>query len=377
MSKINVNEFLKYMSGNQGLTQKIIHYGKKEKDSVRVLSSSLEDDTSMGFVSENLILPNKKKIKVFDNKEGILVSRNGNAGRLTYLPKGKYTMNDHAYILYLKDEYVGKINLQWLSFTMQQEALKYLTIEVGNKTWNITRFMKNGVIDIPQKEDGAFDYEYQTNSIEQLIQISEQKQKIEELLNRLNRVYVTISADYKFDEIKITDLFTPSNGNSELTKTFCVKNKGIYPVYSGNTQGEYARIAKYEYDGEYLTWAKDGLAGLMMYHNEKFSITGHRGILVPTKKCIQIDFKYIKYVLEPIFRKNKKGRLGDLGKNEYTTLNPDMIKKLKDKIPIPINKDGTFDLEAQKQIASRYDQIEMIKKNLTEKIERITNVYVE
>ncbi len=51
MSKINVNEFLKYMSGNQGLTQKIIHYGKKEKDSVRVLSSSLEDDTSMGFVS--------------------------------------------------------------------------------------------------------------------------------------------------------------------------------------------------------------------------------------------------------------------------------------------------------------------------------------
>ena len=114
-----------------------------------------------------------------------------------------------------------------------------------------------------------------------------------------------------------------------------------------------------------------------MYHNEKFSLTGHRGILIPTKKCNQIDLKYIKYVLEPIFRKNKKGRLGDLGKNEYTTLNPDMIKKLKDRIPIPIKDDGSFDLEAQKQIASRYAQIEMIKEKLTEKIERVINVSVE
>ena len=48
-----------------------------------------------------------------------------------------------------------------------------------------------------------------------------------------------------------------------------------------------------KYEGEYLTWSKDGLAGYLMYHNEKFSITNHRGILIPIKECIDIDLKYI------------------------------------------------------------------------------------
>ena len=39
--------------------------------------------------------------------------------------------------------------------------------------------------------------------------------------------------------------------------------------------------------------------------------------------------------------------------------------------------DGSFDLEAQKEIALKYEQIEMIKKNLTEKIGRLLSVTVE
>lgn len=73
-------------------------------------------------------------------------------------------------------------------------------------------------------------------------------------------------------------------------------------------------VDSFDYDGEYLTWAKDGLAGYMMLHSGKFSLTGHRGILIPTDNCQNIDLTYIKYVLEPIFRANKKGREGDLGK---------------------------------------------------------------
>ena len=88
----SVSKILSYMSGNQGLTKKTIHYDRKNlgADAIEVLSSSIIDDTSMGYVSRNLILPNKKHIKIFEDKEGILVSRNGNAGILTYLPKGKY-----------------------------------------------------------------------------------------------------------------------------------------------------------------------------------------------------------------------------------------------------------------------------------------------
>ena len=104
----------------------------------------------------------------------------------------------------------------------------------------------------------------------------------------------------------VTDLFYPKGGNADFTKTWVSRNKGEIPLYSGTTTSEYASVNIAEYSGEYLTWCIDGLAGYIMYHNEKFSITCHRGILLPTDKCVDIDLRYIKYVLEPIFRKRNR-----------------------------------------------------------------------
>lgn len=270
---------------------------------------------------------------------------------------------------------VAKLNEKVLDIVKSDKRCKLLDISTFNpdEQWNIERFWTDD-----EKIDLGINSNDNVLSIEDFssftTSIIEDINDNKEILISLKK---EISEIKNKTELKITDLFTPTNGDSELTKTYCINHKGNCPVYSGNTQGEYARIDSYKYDGEYLTWAKDGLAGLMMYHNEKFSITGHRGILIPTEKYKDIDLKYIKYVLEPIFRKNIKGRLGDLGKNEYTTLNSDMIKKMKDKIPIPIKSDGCFDLEKQNEIASKYEQIEMIKKNLTEKIEKLINVSVE
>ena len=165
-------------------------------------------------------------------------------------------------------------------------------------------------------------------------------------------------SNVKYTEVKITDLFIPENGSGEYTKNFCVNNKGNYPVYSGTTNGEFAVVNKYDYDGTYLTWAKDGLAGYIMCLTGKFSITNHRGILVPTEKCQNIDMEYIKYILEPIFRSNVKGRKGHDGQNEYTTLNTTMIRKIKTKIPVPVKSDGTFDVDEQRSIAKLYRKLD-------------------
>lgn len=273
---------------------------------------------------------------------------------------------------------LAKENDKVLEIIKADKRAKMLDIECFNpkENWNIERFWTDeekielGIL----KNDDFISFDDFSELIADLnSDITDYKEVIKSLKLELQ----SFIQSCKNQKYSITDLFTPTNGNSDLTKTYCISHKGSFPVYSGNTQGEYARIDSYSYDGEYLTWAKDGLAGLMMYHNEKFSLTGHRGILLPTEKCKNIDLKYIKYILEPIFRKNIKGRQGDLGKNEYTTLNSDMIRKLKNKISIPVKKDGTFDLDAQKEIASKYEQIEFIKKNLSEKIERLINVTVE
>lgn len=195
--------------------------------------------------------------------------------------------------------------------------------------------------------------------------------KIQELL-----VFLDKEPKVKYKNVPLNDLFEYKNGNATYTKTWCQKHQGAIPLYSANTRGVYQYIDAADFDGEYLSWAKDGLAGYISYHKEKFSITGHRAILIPTIKCKNIDLLYIKYLLEPILRKNAKGRLGLYGKNEYTTLNCTMIRKLNIIIPVPITDDGSYDIEKQKEIADRYRQIDKIKEGLINKINNLISVNV-
>ncbi len=307
----------------------------------------------------------------------LTISINGLAGVIKII-NGKFsTTADRVVCIPRKN-----ISIDYVKYILEEKLRKTAKGRKGdlgkNEFTKLTPGMiKKVTIPIPMLSNGDFDFETQKEIASKYEQIEAQKMKLIKLCAKINSVYVKIDSNSKIEKKYVHDIFIPTNGDSKLTKTYCMDHKGSYPVYSGNTQGEYAKIDNYEYDGEYLTWAKDGLAGLMMFHNEKFSITGHRGILLPTEKCKNIDLKYIKYILEPIFRKNIKGRQGDLGKNEYTTLNSDMIRKIKDEISIPVKEDGTFDLDAQKEIALKYEQVDMIKRNLKEKIERLLSVSVE
>ena len=103
----------------------------------------------------------------------------------------------------------------------------------------------------------------------------------------------------------------------------------------------------------------------------KFSTNADRVVLTLKEN---IDIQYFKYVAEPILRNSIKGRIGEKGKNEYTKITPDKI--LNATIPIPLKDNGDFDIEAQKLIAQKYDQIEQIKKQLFDSITELTNIVV-
>ncbi len=102
-----------------------------------VLSSATEDNTMMGEIPKCII--NNRQLKVFEGQEGLLVTRNGKAGQTKYLPSGKYTINDHAYILFVKDTSPYEINLKWLSLQYKQDFLSYAS-NSDNGTWNMTGF---------------------------------------------------------------------------------------------------------------------------------------------------------------------------------------------------------------------------------------------
>ena len=358
-----------YMSGNSGLTKKLIHANRSESCDCMVLSSSLQNETAMGFVPKNLILPNGSPLKLYEGQEGIVISRNGYAGEMSFLSAGRYTLTDHAYILFCLKDCPFAINYQWFVFAYQSEMKKFITVQKGNQTWSITKCMKELCIDIP-------DIVVQDELAQKYTRINSLKGRIEEQRKKIEKFQLEVVPGFQTAKVKITDLFYPQNGRGEYTRKWCLKHKGSIPLYSGNTQGVFENIDHADYEGEYLTWAKDGLAGYIMYHNEAFALTGHRGILLPTEKCKQVDLRYIKYILEPIFRRNIKGRLADGERNEYTTLNSSMIRNIAETIPIPVRTDGTYDIVAQREIAKKYETVDRIKKKLLEQLDELGQVVI-
>ena len=79
-----------------------------------------------------------------------------------------------------------------------------------------------------------------------------------------------------------------------------------------------------------------------------------------------LDFDYMKFTLEPIFREMAKGRKGDNGEDEFTKLYPSMISDVM--VPVPIDGDGNIDLSAQKQIAAKYLAVQQCQQDVVDKL---------
>ena len=347
----------------RGLPKYTKSYADEHKGTYPVYSSKTENDGVFAYIN------------TYDyDGEYLTWSTDGYAGLPAYRT-GKFSCTDHCGVLTLNDEYKDI----YLPYVRWQIDFRKLRLGYGNQRVKVNQVKNSSIeIKIPLDSEGNYDYQKQKELAEIYNQINEQRLNLLAKSYELKEISVVLPQDdsVKWDNILPIELFTPQNGNSDYTKEYCKKRSGTYPLYSGNTDGSFESIDTYDYDGEYLTWAKDGLAGYLMLHNEKFSLTGHRGILLPTEKCKNIDLKYIKYVLEPVFRANKKGREGDLGKNEYTTLNSDMIKKIKDTIPIPVKEDGTYDIDKQIELSAKYEQIESIINELSNRITELTNIII-
>ncbi len=307
--------------------------------------------------------------------ELLVVVNYGNAGS-TYLINGKYTLGRNICGLVIKKEFVSYISLNYLKIVATPLLIEKAK---GEKYKNLNSSMvEQTAVNIPINEQGEFDLEEQQRLVFIYSEIEDKKKNLLRRISELEElmIHIDIESDIEYKDVPLNELFEPQIGNSKYTKSYCKTNEGKYPIYSANTETEFANINRYDYDGEFITWAKDGLAGYLMILKNKFSITGHRGILIPKKELNDIDLTYIKYTLEPIFRRHKKGREGDLGKNEYTTLNSTMIKKLNIQVPIPIKPDGTYDFEKQKEIANKYRQIDEIKQGLIEKLKCLVEIKV-
>ena len=233
--------------------------------------------------------------------------------------------------------------------------------------------MKKVSITIPTTDNGDFDIEYQRFIARQIESIGQIKREIAQKLEHMKGLI------FKFDTCGYSVIYKPLSvvletikGKSKYTRNYGDKHKGKYPVYSASSSIPLTYINTFDYEGDYLSWSTNGFAGTVRVLSGRFSINGDRGLLIPKNELRDvIDIQYLRYVLEPAFRQLAKGRKGDKGEDEFTKLYPSMISDVP--VPLPVNIDGGISIEAQHNIASRYDSIERIKAEIKEKLGALLN----
>jgi type I restriction enzyme S subunit len=142
-----------------------------------------------------------------------------------------------------------------------------------------------------------------------------------------------------------------------MSKGYLVENRGIYPVYSSqtNNNGLIGQISTYDFDGEYVNWTTDGAnAGTVFYRKGKFSITNVSGI-VKVNDNSELNCKYLYYWLSIEAKKHVYAGMG----------NPKLMSNQVEKISIPVPS-----LAEQSRIVSILDKFDSLTNSITEGLPR-------
>jgi type I restriction-modification system DNA methylase subunit len=248
------------------------------------------------------------------------------------------------------------------------ENEKYWIID---KWWSKEEKIKLGV----EEEDESLTLDEFKDQIEKtkakLGELEWETDKTKEKKYKTKIVYVTDTT--KDGEITQEGIFEAEKGNAKYTKKYMHDHQGEFPVYSSQTSnlGEIGSIDTFDYDEECFTWTTDGTyVGTVFYRNGKFSITTHCGILrVKPEYKNKVDFEYLNFILNQTLPNYK------LGEGSNKRLGTERMKEVQ--IEIPIDENGEFDLDKQREIADKHKKIEEIKEKLKDNYEKMINSKVQ
>ena len=375
--EVTLGSLYNFVKGTNKINKKIIN---EKKGEYPVYSGSKTNDGLMGYINfydfdgdfiriitvgqvgETSIISGKFSLA---QNNGVLVSKN--------IEKTKFILNEYLKIILLN-----------------QLKNKAKGTDTGNKQQSLTnKQILSTKINLPIDFAGNYDIEIQKEIVKKYEIVEEKKKELKEKLNYFKDVQVDFMSSEigRSKKIKIKDVFDLSVGSngSNFTKTFIKNNSGDIPVYGAGKEGEFPNYGyvvdnaiikekrknklletKVKYFNDCLTYNIDGFAGYVFYRKGRFSLSEKvRPLIIKDEYRDFLNPEFFKFVIEPIFRNNRKGRLGKNEKNEYTKLYINMIENIE--INIPIKKDGTFDLEKQNQIVSKYKAIEEMKNSILEK----------
>lgn len=375
--EVMIGSLYKFVKGTNKINKKIIDENKGEYP---VYSGSKLNDGLMGYIN------------FYDfNGEFIRIITVGKVGEISII-NGKFSLAQNNGVLASKNIEKTKFILnEYLKIILLSKLKnKAKGADTGNKQQSLTnKQILEATISLPIDCDGNYDIEKQKEIVKKYEIVEEKKKELKEKLDYFKDAQVDFmnSEIGRSKKVKIKDVFdlSVSSNGSNFTKAFIKNNSGDIPVYGASKEDEnpsYGYVidnaiikekrnnktqeTRVKYFSDCLTYNIDGFAGYVFYRRGKFSLSEKvRPLIIKDEYRDFLNPEFLKFAIEPIFRNNRKGRLGENEKNEYTKLYINMIEDIE--INIPINEDGTFDLEKQKQIVSKYRAIEEMKNSILEK----------
>lgn len=178
--KKEISTVFNIRGGNSGLTEEFIYHNlpEVEEDKIEILTSATSERTAMGFISKNA-KPNNKKLKIFECP-AILVARNGYAGTMTYIPRGRFTTNDHAYVLTPKKAWKDKIDLEWFISAYQKLFWRIVTSKSDNATFS-KEYAERQIIQLSHKDK-------QNRIMQKLTSLKSLIQKLHAIENKIDEL---------------------------------------------------------------------------------------------------------------------------------------------------------------------------------------------
>lgn len=180
---VPVSKIVHCLSGNSGLTEEYLYNQIQDKGErkYRILTGSTDYQTSQYTHRCKHPKDSNKLIQVIEGKPVIHVVRKGKAGSVKHFEKGNYTINDDAYLLYLKDGLDYQVDLKWLMYELKPRFLEYSSSS-DNGTWNKTGFFKEVKVDIPSIEE-------QLELTEKYDQLELLKAQVENILAKIDHLF--------------------------------------------------------------------------------------------------------------------------------------------------------------------------------------------
>lgn len=363
-----MREYFNVFGGNSGLTESVIYWNppKSKKRTVMVYSGATLESTFMGMIDVGAMI-NNKPIKTFA-APAIVIVRKGLAGKTKYIDNGKFTINDDAYVIEIKEKYKTEINLEWVEKIVHNYINSCITSRGTNGTFAKEQFLNLNFSYPPIKEQEEIVNIYK--SIDSL------KNKIFILCERIKGINENVIYGNVAFRKEIGKLFDIKGGNSGLTEEFIYSNRPIdnedeITVYSSSTDettnmGTVSKQAKLNgakikcFSGPAIIIARNGQAGKVKFiERGEFTINDHAYVVTVRpayKKCIYLD--WFAEVAEKYTRNcvTSKDANGTFSKEVF----------LKEQIEV-------LDYSVQKQIVTKKKSINAIYS----KLEKFTKVIAE